>query len=169
MKTRIRSTAIAACLLITTLGAAASAQATGISTNNFLVLSTGAYHFKKADERNALTPGIGWEYSPSNAVGFHLGTLSDSFGYQAKYAGLNYATPSFALLGGRTRLLLGVTALNKQYHPGSEPETKVVPLPAVEFRFAKRATLNISGSPQIDYAGQRNNAVLFFQFKLNLI
>jgi len=103
-----------------------------VPNTDFLVVSAGAYHFDNFDERNAFTPGIGWEYSPSKKLGWHAGTLSDSFGYQALYAGVNYATkPMFY---GKVR----------------------------------RSVLNISGSPQIDYGKHRNNAVLFFQFKLNV-
>jgi len=133
---------------------------------DFLVVSAGAYHFDNFDERNAFTPGIGWEYSPSKKLGWHAGTLSDSFGYQAVYAGVNYATkPVFF---GKVRFLLGATALHKQYKEDAEPETKLVPLPAMEVKLTKRSVLNISGSPQIDYGRHRNNAVLFFQFKLNM-
>ena len=67
------------------MGIGPSAQA----DDGYLVLNTVALHFKNADERNAFTPGIGWEYSPSSKIGFHVGTLSDSFGYQAAYGGLN--------------------------------------------------------------------------------
>ena len=135
--------------------------------DGYLVFSTVALHFENADERNQLNPGIGWEYSPTNSVGFHLGTLVDSFGYQARYAGINYATPRFA--ANRVRLLLGATLLHKQFHKHTEPETKLVPLPAVELAFSRRAVLNISGSPEIDFANQKNNAVVFFQLKLNLL
>ena len=132
----------------------------------FLVINTFALHFKNFNDRNAVTPGIGWEYSPSGAVGWHIGTVSDSFGYQATYGGLNYATrPMFR---GKVRLMLAATVLHKQYHVDSDPETKLVPLPAVEFRMSKRAVLNVSGSPQIDYAGIQNNAVLFFQLKIGM-
>lgn len=133
---------------------------------DYLVLSAGAYHFDNFDERNAFTPGIGWEYSPSSKIGWHAGTLSDSFGYQAVYAGLNYATkPMFY---NKVRFLIGATALHKQYKENAEPETKVVPLPAMEVRMTDRAVLNISGSPQVDYGEHRSNAVLFFQVKVNV-
>ena len=133
---------------------------------NFLVLSAGAYHFDHFDERNAFTPGIGWENSPSGKLGWHAGTLSDSFGYQAFYGGINYATnPMFK---GKVRFLIGATALHKQYKKNSEPETKIVPLPAMEVRLTDRAVLNVSGSPAVDIGDHRNNAVLFFQFKMNI-
>lgn len=135
--------------------------------NNFLVVNTAALHFKNADERRVFTPGIGWEYSPSAKLGYHVGTLSDSFGYQAAYGGLNWATRKYNAGPTRIRFILGATVLHKQFHKNADPETKVVPLPAVEFSLSNRAVLNVSGSPQIDYAGQRNNAVLFFQFKWN--
>lgn len=135
--------------------------------NGHLVFNTVALHFENYDERNALTPGIGWEYSPSSKVGWHAGTLSDSFGYQSYYAGFNYATlPKF---NGRVRFLLGGTVLHKQYKKNAEPETKLVPFPAVELKLTKRSTLNLSGSPQVDFGDHRNNAVLFFQFKLRLL
>ena len=66
-----------------------------------------------SDERRDFTPGIGLEYSPTNRVGIHAGTLSDSFGYQARYGGIHYSTPRF--FDERVRLMLGATALHKKY------------------------------------------------------
>jgi len=43
-----------------------------------------------------------------------------------------------------------------------------VPFPVMEMNLWKRASLNISGSPEIDYNGSHNNAVMFFQFKLRM-
>jgi hypothetical protein len=146
------------------LGAASVAHA----ADQYLTFNTYALHFKKADERNNVTPGIGWEYSPSGKIGFHVGTVKDSFNYQAKYIGLNYATPRYAVLGGRVRFILGVTALHKQYSPNSEPTTKIVPLPAVEFQMTDRFVINVSGSPEIDFQDHHNNAVMFFQGKWNV-
>ena len=134
--------------------------------DSFLVVSAAAYHFKNFDERNLFTPGIGWEYSPSSKIGWHVGTLSDSFGYQAMYGGINYATKP--MLYGKVRFILGATILHKQYKIDSDAETRIVPLPAMEFKLTKRSVLNLSGSPQIDYANQTNNGVLFVQFKLQL-
>ncbi len=148
---------------------AAMAFATGNvaqAADGYLVLSTAALHFENADERNAFTPGIGWEYSPSSKLGFHVGTLSDSFGYLASYGGINYA--SQPKLNGRVRFLLGATVLHKQFTQDAEPSTKIVPLPAVELGLTDKAVVNISGSPEIDYGDHHNNAVIFFQLKLNL-
>ena len=137
------------------------------SKNDFLVVSAGAYHFENFNERNAFTPGLGWEYSPSAKIGWHAGTLSDSFGYQALYGGVNYATkPKFF---GKVRFLIGASVVHKQYKKNAEAETKILPIPAMEIRLTKRSVLNVSGSPQVDYGNHRNNAVLFFQFKLNLL
>jgi hypothetical protein len=134
--------------------------------NDFLVVSAGAYHFENFDERNAFTPGLGWEYSPSGKIGWHAGTLSDSFGYQAMYGGINYATkPKFF---GKVRFLIGASLVHKQYKKNAEAETKILPIPAMEIKLSKRSVLNVSGSPQVDYGDHRNNAVLFFQFKLNI-
>lgn len=134
--------------------------------NDFLVVSAGAYHFENFNERNAFTPGLGWEYSPSGKIGWHVGTLSDSFGYQAVYGGINYATkPKFF---GRVRFLIGASVVHKQFKKNAEAETKILPIPAMEIKLTKRSVLNVSGSPQVDYGDHRNNAVLFFQFKLNL-
>ncbi len=150
---------LAVCLLF---GTTSSAKA----NDGFLVLNTIALHFENFDDRNAFTPGIGWEYSPSSKLGFHVGTLSDSFGFQSSYAGINYASkPKFY---GKLRFLVGATVLHKQFRKNAEPETKVVPFPAVEFRLNDTAVINLSGSPQVDFADQRNNAVLFFQLKLRL-
>jgi len=151
-----------------TLGAAPLAQAAlDDGEDHHLVINTFAYHFENANERNDFTPGIGWEYSPTSSVGFHLGTLSDSFGYQAKYAGINYATRR--VMWNRVRLIIGATVLHKQYAKNAEPETKVLPLPAIEFKLADRAVLNVSGSPEVDFADQKNNAVVWFQLKLGLL
>lgn len=151
----------------------AAALITGNSTaradDGYLVFNTFALHLQDSDGRNTVTPGIGWEYSPSNALGFHGGTLSDSFGYQSFYGGLNYATPRIAAFQGKVRFILGATLLHKQFKKGGEPETKIVPLPAIEFALSKRAVLNVSGSPEVDYGEHHNNAVVFFQFKLGLL
>jgi len=134
--------------------------------NGYLVLSTVALHFENFDERNAFTPGVGWEYSPTSAVGWHAGTLSDSFGYQSYYGGINYATRS--VIAGRVRFLVGASVVHKQFKKNAEPETKVLPFPALELKLSQRSVLNISGSPQIDFGDQKNNAVMFFQYKLQL-
>jgi len=149
------------------VAALALSTSTVARAENYVVLNTVALHFKNADERRAFTPGIGWEYSPSTKVGFHVGTLSDSFGFQASYGGINWATRKFNAGPAAFRFIVGATLLHKQFHKNSDPETKVVPFPAIEVSFSKRAVLNVSGSPQIDFAGQRNNAVMFFQFKWN--
>lgn len=162
MKTQIFKITAAAVLLLGMMLGSASAKA----DDGYLVLSTAAYHFKNFDERNAFTPGVGWEYSPSGKIGWHVGTLSDSFGYQAKYGGINYATRP--MIYGKVRFLIGATLLHKQYKKNAEPETKIVPLPAMEIKLTKSSVLNLSGSPQVDYGDHRNNAVLFFQFKLQL-
>ena len=151
-------------LLFSLLGAASNAQA----ADQYLTFNAYSHHFEKFNERNNITPGIGWEYSPSKKIGFHVGTVRDSFNYQAKYVGINWATPRWKALGGRVRFIVGLTALHKQYTPNSEPETKIVPLPVVEFKFTDRFVLNLSGSPEIDFEGHSNNAVLIFQGKLNL-
>ena len=133
-----------------------------------LVMNSVAYHFENRDERRMLTPGIGWEFSPSKKVGYHLGTLSDSFGSQAGYLGFNWATRRFPLGSARVRVLLGATVVHKQFHKNSAAETKVIPFPVLEFGY-KRVLLNVSGSPKLDVAGQRNNAVIFLQLKWNTL
>ena len=134
--------------------------------NGYLVLSTLALHFENFDDRNAFTPGVGWEYSPSSKLGWHGGTLSDSFGYQSYYGGINYATRS--VIAGRIRFLVGASVVHKQFKKNAEPETKVLPFPALEVKLTRRSVLNISGSPAVDFANQKNNAVMFFQYKLQL-
>jgi len=134
--------------------------------NDFLVVSAGAYHFKNFSDRNAFTPGIGWEYSPSGKIGWHAGTLSDSFGYHAMYGGINYATkPMFS---GEVRFIIGASVVHKQFKVNAGAETKLLPIPAVEIRLTNRSVLNVSGSPQVDYGKHSSNSVLFFLFKLNL-
>ncbi len=158
--TRVRAAVVVALFGLLSLAAPVSAK-------QYLVFNTLAFHFENADERRLFTPGIGWEFSPSSRVGFHAGTLSDSFGFQAGYAGLNYATRKFYAGPVGFRFIGGASIVHKQFHKNSEPETKILPLPVMEIGFSENAVLNISGSPKLDYAGQKNNAVLFFQFKLN--
>ena len=169
MRTRIVRTAVRLAL-----SAALLAGATAVSADDeagrrdgYLVFNTFAWHFENSDERNDFTPGIGVEYSPSNRLGFHAGTLSDSFGYQARYGGIHYSTPRF--FADRVRLMLGATALHKKYKIKDEPETKIVPLPALELSLTDRAVLNISGSPDVDFGDISNNRVVWLQFKLGLI
>lgn len=161
---RLTGSLITLVLLFGLLTAASNAHA----EDQYLTFNTYSHHFEKANERRNFTPGIGWEYSPSNRIGFHVGTVLDSFNYQAKYVGINWATPRYKIFGGRVRFIVGLTALHKQFTPTSEPATKIVPLPVVEFRFSKRFVLNLSGSPEIDFNGHSNNAVLIFQGKLDL-
>ena len=153
--------ALVATLLFAGLGASNAHAADG-----HLVFNTAAIHFKNFDDRNAFVPGLGWEYSPTGRVGFHVGTLSDSFGAQAAYAGFNYGTKR--MFNNRIRFLLGATAVHKQFHKNKPLETKIVPFPVMEVALSERASLNITGSPEIDYAGSHSNAVMFFQFKLQL-
>ena len=164
MKTELfKLVALTLFALVVSFSSAANAQDV---KNHSLVISAGAYHFENFNERNAFTPGLGWEYSPSGKIGWHVGTLSDSFGYQAMYGGINYATKP--KLFGKVRFLIGASVVHKQYKKNSEAETKILPIPAMEIKLTKRSVLNVSGSPQVDYGNHRNNAVLFFQFKLNL-
>ncbi len=138
------------------------------TADRYLVLSAAALHFENFSERRAFTPGIGLEYSPTRKLGFHVGTVSDSFGFQASYAGLNWATKKRSFGPLNTRFIVGATVLHKQFHKNTDPETKIVPFPVIELGLTKTSVLNISGSPQLDSVGLRNNAVLFFQFKLDL-
>lgn len=140
-----------------------------VRADQFLVFSTAALHFKNADERRAFTPGIGWEYSPSRKFGFHLGTLSDSFGFQAVYGGVNWATSRLQAGPVSFRFLAGATVVRKQFHKNTGPETKVLPFPVLEIGLSPKAVLNVSGSPQLDQAGLRNNAVLFLQYKMRFL
>jgi len=163
--TRPRTLAKALLLPVATVLALGFSQVAR-AADGYLVLNTIALHFENADERNTFTPGIGWEYSPSSKIGFHVGTLADSFGYQAAYGGLNYA--SQPVLNGKVRFMLGATILHKQFMKNAEPSTKLVPLPAVEIGLTEKAVLNVSGSPEVDYGEHHNNAVIFLQLKLNL-
>lgn len=163
MKTQIFKFHSIVVLLVGLFVSSANAKA----DNGYLVLSTLALHFENFDERNAFTPGVGWEYSPSSKVGWHAGTLSDSFGFQSYYGGINYATRP--VIAGRLRFLVGASVVHKQFKKNAEPETKLLPFPALEVKLSQRAVLNISGSPQVDFADQKNNAVMFFQYKLQLL
>ncbi len=153
-------------LLAAVLGFSLNAN-TASAADGHLVFNTAAVHFKNFSERRAFVPGLGWEYSPSGKFGFHAGTLSDSFGYQATYLGINYGTRP--VLENRVRFLLGATLVRKQFHKNSDPEVKIVPFPVMEISLTERAKVNVSGSPEIDYAGSHSNAVVFFQFKMNLL
>ncbi|MCB1756218.1 MAG: hypothetical protein KDJ38_11880 [Gammaproteobacteria bacterium] len=136
--------------------------------DGYFVLNTVALHFDNFKDRNAVVPGVGWEYSPSRGVGWHVGTFSDSFGTRATYTGVNYATRKTRLLTRDVRVLLGATVLHKQYHVDTDPETKLLPLPAVEISVTDSTVLNVSGSPEMDFNGSHNNAVMFFQLKMNI-
>ena len=94
--------------------------------------------------------------------------MRDSFGFQARYFGLNYATRRFNTFAGGLRFIVGVTALHKQFSPSGDPETRVVPLPVVELKMTEKFTLNLSGSPELDFQGQHTNGVLILQGKWNL-
>ena len=157
----ITKIALMAALLMASFGASNANAADG-----HLVFNTAAIHFKNFNERKAFVPGLGWEYSPSGKFGFHVGALSDSFGTPSAYVGFNYGTRKF--LNNRVRFLLGATAVHKQYHVNSDTETKLVPFPVMEVTLSKRASLNITGSPEIDYNGSKSNGVMFFQFKMAL-
>ena len=153
---------------------AASALITGVfssdlrAKDDYFVLNTVALHFDNFKDRNAFVPGVGWEYSPSGKLGWHVGTFSDSFGSQATYSGVNYATQRKRILTRDVRLMLGATVLRKQYHADTDLETKIVPLPALEVSITRDAVLNISGSPEVDYNGSHSNAVMFFQLKMDM-
>ncbi|MDO6461015.1 hypothetical protein Q4485_09935 [Granulosicoccaceae sp. 1_MG-2023] len=154
---------------ITFIGLACLSKSHAADRNDdYFVLNTVAIHFENYEDRNAAVPGVGWERSPTRGLGWHVGTFSDSFGSQALYSGVNYATPPARILTRDVRLLLGATVLHKQYHPDTDPETKVVPLPAMEVSLTDKVVLNISGSPEIDYNGSHSNAVMFFQVKMNV-
>jgi hypothetical protein len=79
---------------------------------------------------------------------------------------MNYATKP--VLYGKVRFLLGASAVHKQYKKDADPETKLLPIPAVEVKLSDRSVLDISGSPQVDIGEHRNNAVMFFQLKVNV-
>ena len=164
MKRRTRPSALIAIGVLLLFGSAKT-----WADDGYLVINTVALHLQETEGRNTVTPGLGLEYSPSGKLGFHAGTLSDSFGYRSYYGGLNYATPRYAVFDGRIRFILGATVLHKQFRVAGEPETKIVPLPAAEFAITRRAVLNVSGSPEIDFGEHSNNAVVFFQLKLNLL
>ena len=121
----------------------------------------------KAEDGYLVLSTMSLEYSPSSKVGWHAGTLSDSFGYQSYYGGLVYA--SKARVYGRLRFLLGASVVHKQFKKNGEPETKLLPFPALEIKLSKRSVVNITGSPAVDFADQKNNAVMFFQYKLQLL
>jgi len=157
----INKLALAATLLIASLGASKAHAADG-----HLVFNAAAIHFENFSDRNAFVPGLGWEYSPTGKVGFHVGTLSDSFGAQAGYIGVNYGTRKF--INNRVRFLLGASIVHKQFHVNADLETKIVPFPVMEVALSQRASLNITGAPKLDFVGSRNNPVVFFQFKWHL-
>jgi hypothetical protein len=148
------------------LALASIASPSYAANDGYLVFNAAAFHFKNQDERNAFVPGIGWEFSPTGKLGYHVGTLSDSFGFQAVYGGINYGTRRF--WNNRARFLVGATIVRKQFHKNTAPDVKIVPFPVLEVALTKNAVLNISGSPEIDYQDHHNNAVMFFQVKLNL-
>ena len=76
---------------------------TGIAKadNSFLVIDTLSLQFDDVNEKNAFTPGVGWERSPTSKVSRHAGTLADSFRLRPNYGGFNYATRR--MLNGKLR------------------------------------------------------------------
>jgi hypothetical protein len=162
MKNNVTSGILITLLISLFFSAPASAK------DGYLVLNAVALHFDNFDDRNAAVPGLGWEYSPSSGLGWHVGTFSDSFGSRAAYTGINYATQKKRILSRDIRLLIGATVLHKQYHENQPLQTKIVPLPAIEISLSDKVVLNVSGSPEIDYKGEHNNAVMFFQLKMNV-
>lgn len=138
------------------------------ASDNYFVMSAVALHFENSAERNTMVPGVGWEFSPSNNLGWHAGTFSDSFGSRATYAGINYGTPKARILTRDVRFLIGATVLRKQYHADKELQTKIIPFPVLEVSLTKSTILNISGSPEVDYNGEHSNAVMYFQLKMDI-
>lgn len=156
--------AIVLLLLIISMG-----QSRADTLTHHVSLQSFSYHFQKADERRGSHPGLGYEFSPFERLGFQGGTFVDSFGYQATYAGLNYSMFEFSLLGKSSRIILSASMMNKIYTKGGEPDTRFVPMPILETQLYKRLSINLTGSPEMDYYdGKHTNGVLFVQFKLGV-
>lgn len=134
----------------------------------FLVINSLALHFENFSERNTLTPGIGYEYSPDAGWGWHAGVFRDSFSQSSGYVGANYGFKPVYPMGVPTRLIMGVSAIHKQFFAGKGMQTLLLPVPILEFGVSRRTKLNISGAPAIKSGKYHNNGLLFVQLKFDM-
>ncbi len=140
---------------------------TPAEADEYISLQAVSFHFKKANERQAIHPSLGFEYSREHKLGWQAAWFKDSFGYQSGYMGINYSANKFKVLGVPVRLIGALNVVHKQFIKGGEGETKLVPIPIIEVGIQKHVSLNITGSPKLDYAnGKRTNGVLVMQLKL---
>ena len=139
------------------------------STASHIALQAVSVHFKKANQRQAIHPAIGYEYSPTRAVGWQGGFFKDSFGTRSAYLGLNYSMGAFQIGHIPGRLILESNIVHKQFVKNGATETHFVPMPVLELGLTKTVGVNITGSPQLDYYnGNHTNGVIVFQLKLDL-
>ncbi|HBS25640.1 MAG TPA: hypothetical protein DD827_00695 [Gammaproteobacteria bacterium] len=133
----------------------------------YISLQAVSLHFKKYKERQAVHPSLGYEYSRNRKLGWQAAWFKDSFGYQSGYMGVNYTAKQFKLLGMSVRLIGALNVVHKQFVKGGDGETKLVPIPIIELGIQKYISLNITGSPELDYAnGKHTNGVVVMQLKL---
>jgi len=135
----------------------------------FLSLQGFSVHFKNAGERKAVHPTLGYEHSPNRTLGWQVGFFQDSFGKNASYLGFNYTPYRTRWLGKSVRLILAANIVRKQYLKGGEVETRIIPTPVIELGLYQNLSVNLTGSPQLDYGDNHHtNGVVFLQVKLKL-
>ena len=134
-----------------------------------LAIQAFSLHFAKINERQAIHPTLGYEYSPYQSVGWQVGFFKDSFGFRSEYIGVNYPVKRFSLSGVPLRFILAGDMVHKKFVKGGEGETRFIPVPMLEAKLMRNLSVNITGSPQLDYYnGKHTNGVIVVQFKLDL-
>ena len=143
--------------------------AQGKPAANHIALEAFSLHFKKANERKAIHPAVGYEYSPQKTVGWQVGFFKDSFGARSGYAGVNYSLARFGGNRVKGRVILAANLVRKQFVKNGGAETHFVPMPILELSMTPSVSVNITGSPQLDYYnGKHTNGVVVFQVKIGL-
>ncbi len=106
--------------------------------------------------------------SPLSGLGWQVGLFRDSFEQLSGYAGLNYTLATY-YRGNLQARLLGVANITyKQFHKGQDPETRLIPLPALELKTVGDVFVNLSVVPEIGGKKYHTNGLMYLQFKLKL-
>lgn len=135
--------------------------------DHHISLQSVSIHFKKSKERQAIHPGLGYEYSPYQSMGWQAGFFKDSFGYPSGYLGINYPVKKATVFGVPLRLIGVLNIVHKKFVKGGVGETKLVPFPIIETALRDNISLNLTGTPRLDYYdNKRTNGVLVMQLKI---
>ena len=131
-------------------------------------MQTISLHFEKFGERKGFNPTLGYEFSPNHRLGWQLGIFRDSFDYSSAYVGVNLPVIHFTIFSHKSRLILTLSAVHKQFKKDRGGETRVIPAPILDISLPARLHLNISGVPQIQGTRNHTNGLLFLQLKYHL-